>query len=83
MDQRARNPGHPSSTDTVAGYPHAVYRDPAGRTVVETYSITNMGHGQPVDPGTAAGQCGHTTAFVLDVNVCAAWQLGVFWNLGA
>ena len=71
----------PSATDTVAGYPHAVYRDAGGRTVVETYSITNMGHGQPVDPGTASGQCGHTAAYVLDVNVCAAWHLGMTWGL--
>jgi poly(hydroxyalkanoate) depolymerase family esterase len=35
-------PATPSATDTVAGYPHAVYRTAAGRTVVETYSITSM-----------------------------------------
>jgi poly(hydroxyalkanoate) depolymerase family esterase len=71
----------PSATDTVGGYPHAVYNDASGRTVVQTYSITGMGHGQPVDPGTGDGQCGHATAFVLDVNVCAAWQLGLGWQL--
>jgi poly(hydroxyalkanoate) depolymerase family esterase len=71
----------PSATDTVAGFPHAVYNDASGRTVVQTYSITGMGHGQPVDPGTGDGQCGHATAFVLDVNVCAAWQLGLGWQL--
>lgn len=74
-------PATPSATDTVAGYPHAVYRDGSGRTVVETYSITNMGHGQPVDPGTAPGQCGHAAAFILDVNLCAAWRLGQSWQL--
>jgi poly(hydroxyalkanoate) depolymerase family esterase len=73
-------PATPTSTDTVAGYPHAVYRTAAGRTAVETYSITNMGHGQPVDPGTTDFHCGHTAAFVLDVNICAAWHLGVSWH---
>jgi poly(hydroxyalkanoate) depolymerase family esterase len=73
----------PSATDTVAGYPHAVYRTAAGRTVVQTYTITNMGHGQPVDPGIATAQCGHTAAYILDVNICAAWHLGTFWQLGA
>lgn len=71
----------PSATDTVAGYPHAVYRDGTGRTLVETYSITGMGHGQPVDPGTGTGQCGRAAAYVLDVNICAAWQLSRFWHL--
>ena len=71
----------PTARDTVAGYPHAVYRTPAGRTVVETYSITGMGHGQPVDPGTTSGQCGHTAAYLLDVNICAAWWLATGWQL--
>ena len=70
----------PTRTDTVAGYPHAVYES-GGRVAVETYTITNMGHGQPVDPGTADGQCGQAGAFILDVNVCAAWHLSGSWNL--
>jgi poly(hydroxyalkanoate) depolymerase family esterase len=74
-------PATPSASDTVAGYPHAAYRDGGGRTVVETYSITGMGHGQPVDPGAGAGQCGRTAAYVLDVNICAAWHLGLAWHL--
>ncbi|WP_246127491.1 extracellular catalytic domain type 1 short-chain-length polyhydroxyalkanoate depolymerase [Amycolatopsis rhizosphaerae] len=70
----------PSATDTVAGYPHAVYRDSSGRIAVETYAITGMGHGQPIDPGTAAGQCGQAGAYLLDVNLCAAWRLGMLWG---
>lgn len=70
----------PTSRDTVAGYPHAVY-SAGGRTVVETYTITGMGHGQPLDPGTGPGQCGQAGAYLLDVNVCAAWHLGTAWNL--
>ncbi|MEU3186059.1 PHB depolymerase family esterase [Streptomyces sp. NPDC006923] len=69
------------ATDTVAGYPHAVYRDTAGRAVVETYSITGMGHGQPVDPGTGAEQCGTAGAYILDVNLCASYRIGQFWGL--
>jgi poly(hydroxyalkanoate) depolymerase family esterase len=71
----------PTSTDTVAGYPHASYRTPAGRLAVETYSITNMGHGQPVDPGTADFHCGQAAPYLLDVNICAAWHLGAAWQL--
>jgi poly(hydroxyalkanoate) depolymerase family esterase len=70
----------PTRRDTVAGYPHAVYES-GGRGVVETYSITGMGHGQPVDPGTGAAQCGHAGAYVLDVNICAAWYMGATWHL--
>jgi poly(hydroxyalkanoate) depolymerase family esterase len=73
-------PATPTRTDTVAGYPHAVYES-GGRTAVESYTITGMGHGQPVDPGTGAAQCGRAGAFILDVNVCAAYQMASAWHL--
>ncbi|MFF3344846.1 alpha/beta hydrolase family esterase [Streptomyces sp. NPDC002779] len=68
--------------DTVAGYPHQVFRGPAGNPVVETHSITGMGHGQPVDPGTGSTQCGTAGAYFLDVDLCAAHRLGQTWGLG-
>ncbi|MCS7482809.1 alpha/beta hydrolase family esterase [Umezawaea endophytica] len=69
------------TTDTVAGHPHAVYRNTSGGAAVETHTITGMGHGQPVDPGTGPQQCGTATAYVLDVNACAAWHLAHGWGL--
>ncbi|MEU6547467.1 PHB depolymerase family esterase [Streptomyces sp. NPDC046859] len=68
--------------DTVAGFPHQVFRDASGRAVVETYSLTGMGHGQPVDPGSGAEQCGTAGAYLLDVNLCAAYRMGRAWGLG-
>ncbi|MFF9285887.1 extracellular catalytic domain type 1 short-chain-length polyhydroxyalkanoate depolymerase [Streptomyces griseosporeus] len=70
-------------SDTVAGYPHQVYRAPSGAAAVETYSITGMGHGQPVDPGSGAEQCGTAGAYLLDVNLCAAYRMGVGWGLNS
>ncbi|MEU1616865.1 PHB depolymerase family esterase [Streptomyces sp. NPDC005722] len=70
------------ASDTVAGFPHRTYRDASGAAVVETYSITGMGHGQPVDPGSGAAQCGTAAAYMLDVNLCAAYRLGTGWGLG-
>jgi len=75
-------PATPTSTDTVAGYPHAVYAS-GGRTLVETYTITGMGHGQPLDPGTGDGQCGTAGAYLLDVNICAAWHMATAWGLAS
>jgi poly(hydroxyalkanoate) depolymerase family esterase len=46
-------------------------------SVVSTRTFTGMGHGQPVNPG----QCGRTAPYMLDVNVCAAEELGRTWNL--
>jgi poly(hydroxyalkanoate) depolymerase family esterase len=68
-------------SDMVAGYPHKAYRDGSGAAVVETYSITGMGHGQPVDPGSGSEQCGTAGAYVLDVNLCAAYRMGAAWGL--
>ncbi|MEV0206162.1 PHB depolymerase family esterase [Streptomyces sp. NPDC050788] len=70
-------------SDTVAGYPHQVYRNASGDPVVETYSITGMGHGQPVDPGSGSEQCGTAGAYILDVNLCAAHRLGQAWGLNS
>ncbi|MEU4095985.1 PHB depolymerase family esterase [Streptomyces sp. NPDC026673] len=70
------------ASDTVAGFPRRTYKDASGAAVVETYSITGMGHGQPVDPGSGAAQCGTAAAYMLDVNLCAAYRLGTGWGLG-
>lgn len=68
-------------SDTVAGYPHRVYKDAAGTPRVETYTITGMGHGTPVDPGTGETQCGIAGAYILDANVCSSYHVGRFFGL--
>ncbi|KRD79427.1 PHB depolymerase family esterase [Lysobacter sp. Root983] len=71
----------PEVQDTVAGYPHQVYRDAAGRALVETYTIAGMGHGTPVDPGSGESQCGTAGAYILDVNICSSYYIARFWGL--
>jgi poly(hydroxyalkanoate) depolymerase family esterase len=71
----------PDVSDTVAGYPHKVYKDAAGTPRVETYTITGMGHGTPVDPGTGETQCGTAGAYILDANICSSYHIGRFWGL--
>ena len=69
------------TTDTVAGYPHKVYRTDVGTAVVETFSITGMGHGQPVDPGTGTTQCGSATGYNLDADICASYHIAKWFGL--
>ncbi|HET8641972.1 MAG TPA: PHB depolymerase family esterase [Pseudonocardiaceae bacterium] len=72
----------PDVSDTVAGYPHRVYRNGSGRAVVESFEITGMGHGQPIDPGTGSTQCGLTgDSYIVDVNICSAYRMGLFWGI--
>ncbi|GAA3458763.1 hypothetical protein GCM10018963_07760 [Saccharothrix longispora] len=68
-------------TDTVSSYPRATYFNNAGSPVVRSHTVTGMGHGQPVDPGGSPQQCGTATAYVLDVNACAAYHLAQEWSL--
>jgi len=70
----------PDLADSVRGYEHRVYQA-NGVPVVETYTIAGMGHGTPVDPGTAEIQCGIAAPFILDVNICSTYYMGRFWGL--
>ncbi len=68
-------------TETIGGYPHRVYRDATGAARVETWAITGMGHGTPVDPGTGETQCGTAGAYILDVNLCSSYHIARFFGL--
>ncbi|MBB6549704.1 alpha/beta hydrolase family esterase [Nonomuraea rubra] len=47
---------------------------------VRLYEIAGMGHGLPVDPGSAADQCGATAAYFLDT-ICSAYHDARFFGL--
>lgn len=68
-------------TDTVNGFPHKVYKDTGGAAKVETYSLTGMGHGQPIDPGAGATQCGVAAPYFLDVNICASYFIALWFGV--
>jgi poly(hydroxyalkanoate) depolymerase family esterase len=68
-------------SDTIGGFPHKVWRNSAGADLVELWSITGMGHGTPVDPGSGERQCGTAGAYILDVNLCSSWYIGKFFGL--
>ncbi|MFL5358251.1 PHB depolymerase family esterase, partial [Archangium sp.] len=71
-------------SDTVAGYPHKVYKNAAGTALVETYAITGMGHGTAIDPATrfpGGAACGTAGAYVLDTDICSTWYVAKFFGL--
>ncbi len=75
----------PDTTETVAGFPHRVYRDGAGTALVETWELTNMGHGVAIDPqfsfpGSTTA-CGATGSYLSDVNICAVYHQARFFGL--
>lgn len=67
-------------SDTVAGYPHRAYRAASGAAVVESFTITGMGHGWPVDP-RAAPPCGAVAPYFLDARICASSHIAGWFGL--
>ncbi|WP_406381129.1 PHB depolymerase family esterase [Streptomyces sp. NBC_01618] len=71
----------PSSTDTLPGNTtRSIYNDATGKPAVATYSISGMGHGLAVSPGSGTDQCGSTAAYFLNT-ICSTYHTGVFWGL--
>ena len=71
-------------SDTVATYPHKAYKNSAGQVLVETYELTSMGHGTPIDPATkfpGGAACGTAGAYILDTNICSTWEVAKFFGL--
>ncbi len=69
------------ATETVRGATRRQYRDGAGDTVIETWTIPGMGHATAVDPGTGAEQCGAPGAFIEDANICSSFFAARHWGL--
>ncbi|MEW2381907.1 PHB depolymerase family esterase [Micromonospora sp. NPDC047707] len=51
-----------------------------GNEKVRVYRVSGMGHGTPVDPGSAADQCGTAAAYFLDT-ICSTYHDAVFFGL--
>jgi feruloyl esterase len=71
----------PTITETVDGYPRQVWRDSAGRDVIELFTIPGMAHGAPLATGAADTHCGIPGAFVLDVGISSSYHIAKFWGL--
>ncbi|OJH38389.1 extracellular catalytic domain type 1 short-chain-length polyhydroxyalkanoate depolymerase [Cystobacter ferrugineus] len=72
-------------SDSVATYPHKVYKNNAGQALVETYELTGMGHGTAIDPATkfpgTSVACGTAGAYILDTNICSTLEVARFFGL--
>lgn len=60
---------------------HKVYKNAAGRAMVETFLIANTGHALTVDPGTGVDQGGTTGAFAEDHDIYSSYYAAKFWGL--
>jgi poly(hydroxyalkanoate) depolymerase family esterase len=73
----------PSNTQTLTrGTTESSYNDSRGKPVVELYSISGMGHGLAVHPGSGGDQCGTAGTFYLDY-ICSSYYTALFWGLNS
>jgi poly(hydroxyalkanoate) depolymerase family esterase len=68
----------PTTSDTVATYPHDVFKDGSGRVVVEKYVITGMDHAYAIDPSNG---CGTAAQYIEDKKICTALYMAQFFGI--
>ena len=69
------------TTRSILGYPLIRFASSKSRALVETVSVTGMGHAVAVDPGTEPGQCGRVGPYAADMDICAAYWIGRFFGV--
>ena len=65
----------------VDGYPLRVWRTPNGSTAIESYTITGMSHGTPLETGAGEGSIGAAGPFMLDVGISSSYRIAQSWGL--
>jgi feruloyl esterase len=65
---------------TTDGQRRRVWRNAAGESVLESYTIAGMAHGTPIAT-TGDGACGHAAPFILDVGISSTHRIAEFWGL--
>jgi len=58
-----------------------IWRDSAGRDVVQHVTIAGLGHGTPIAAGAGPSQCGVAGPFLLDVGISSTHQIADFFGV--
>jgi len=76
-----RLPSSPMSEGTVNGYPHQIWWDADGETIVESYTITDMAHGTPVGIAENDERYGTQGAFLIEAGISSSYHIANFFGL--
>jgi poly(hydroxyalkanoate) depolymerase family esterase len=76
-----RLPSHPMSEGTVDGYPHQIWWNADGETVVESYTITDMAHGTPIGKAENDQRYGREGAFLIEAGISSSHHIASFFGL--
>jgi poly(hydroxyalkanoate) depolymerase family esterase len=74
-------PSHPMAEGTVDGYPHQVWWNEDGETVVESYTITGMAHGTPIGKAENDQRYGRQGAFMVEAGISSSHHIASFFGL--
>ncbi len=69
----------PAVREAVGANSRRIWRDAAGRDVIEAWTVAGMGHGTPIDTGP--GGCGGAGPFMLDVGLSSTQRIASHWGL--
>jgi poly(hydroxyalkanoate) depolymerase family esterase len=76
-----RLPAAPMTTGVVDGYPHRVWWNADGATAVESYAITDMGHGTPLGIAENDERYGSEGAFLIEAGISSSYHIANFFGL--
>ncbi|MEV0156907.1 PHB depolymerase family esterase [Micromonospora sp. NPDC050686] len=79
-DQWTNVLGASQTPTSTASLPAGTSLEVYGNDAVRLYRVSGMGHGTPVDPGSATDQCGTAGAYFLDT-ICSTYRDAVFFGL--
>jgi poly(hydroxyalkanoate) depolymerase family esterase len=71
----------PMSDATVDGYPHQVWWNADGETIVESYTITDMAHGTPLGTADNDERYGAQGAFLIEAGISSSYHIANFFGL--
>jgi poly(hydroxyalkanoate) depolymerase family esterase len=72
--------GEPDVTERLDGHVHRVWRDVAGRVVIEEYVVAGLGHGTPI--ATSGDEaCGIPGGYMLDAGISSTYQIAASWSI--
>ena len=74
-------PSAPMSEGIVDGYPHQIWWNADGETVVESYTITKMGHGTPLGTAENDERYGMQGTFLVEAGISSSYHITKFFGL--
>ena len=69
------------SESKVDGYPHQVWWNADGQTVVESYTISGMAHGTPLGTADNDERYGAAGAFLIEAGISSSYHIAKFFGL--